>query len=538
MTLLRVENLSVKFQTNDGIVEALKNLSFDLEKGDSLAIVGESGSGKSQTALSIMGLLAKNGCSEGKVFFDKENILNLPTDKLNKYRAEKIAMIFQDPMTSLNPYIRISDQMTETLIHHRGIKKSEAISQAKKLMDAVKIPEIEKRIHMYPHEFSGGMRQRVMIAMALLCSPEILIADEPTTALDVTVQAQVLNLLTELQKEFNLSLIFISHDLSVVKQISDRVLVLREGILVENNEIKKLYENPTHPYTKMLLASIPRIDQTEIKVTKDLQKKKDPILSVKNLSVEFEINQRGALPWAKKEKLKAVDNISFDLYPGETLGIVGESGCGKSSLARAIVRMIPAKKGKVIWLGENLLNKSNAEMKKLRCNFQMIFQDPLASLNPRMTIGDIVAEPLKTHHPKMNKKERAKKVGEILNKVDILQNLINRYPHELSGGQCQRIGIARALIINPKLIICDEPVSALDVSIQAQVVKLLIELQEEFNLSLIFISHDLSVVKQISNKVMVIREGKLIEYSEVNKLYKSPSHPYTKMLLSSIPRVD
>lgn len=575
MSLLEVNDLQVQFNTPEGIVTAVKNLSFSIKQGETLGIVGESGSGKSQTAFALMGLQPANAMIKGSAQFEQQQLLHLPDSELNQIRSKKIAMIFQDPMTSLNPYMKVGEQLIEVLRQHNGMDKKQAYNESVAMLEAVKIPDAKQRMNQFPHEFSGGMCQRVMIAMALLCKPQLLIADEPSTALDVTVQAQIMQLLRELQAEFNTAIIMITHDLGVVAGICDNVLVMQDGEMKEYGSANDIFYRPQHPYTLGLLQAVPRLDKdvdslqtaSTIKAeqhnvqsggaasqeasysftkTKAESKaeldKSSTILDVKNIKVHFTIAKKNALPWSKPNTLKAVDGVSFQVMAGETLGIVGESGSGKSTLARAIIGLLKPTSGKVIWQGQyqvhDLTQFTKQDWLVERRNIQMIFQDPLGSLNPRMTVGEIVAEPLRTYHPELSRSERKKQVQEIMTKVGLQPNLINRYPHEFSGGQCQRIGIARALILKPKLIICDEPVSALDVSIQAQVINLLKQLQQELGLSLIFIAHDLAVVKHISDRVLVMYKGNIVEIAAVDKLYGEPQHDYTKALLSAVPIPD
>jgi len=567
MPLLEVNNLQVQFNTPEGIVTAVNNLSFSIKQGETLGIVGESGSGKSQTVFALMGLQPANAMIKGAAQFEQQQLLHLPDSELNQIRSKKIAMIFQDPMTSLNPYMKVGEQLIEVLRHHNGMGKQEAYNQSVAMLEAVKIPDAKQRMNQFPHEFSGGMCQRVMIAMALLCKPQLLIADEPSTALDVTVQAQIMQLLRELQREFNTAIIMITHDLGVVAGICDNVLVMQNGEMKEYGSADDIFYRPQHPYTVGLLEAVPRLDKDveslQTATTKKVDQhnvqpgeavsQEDPcsseqskaelrqssvILDVKNIKVHFSIAKKNALPWSKPDILKAVDGVSFQVMAGETLGIVGESGSGKSTLARAIIGLLKPTSGKVIWQEQDLTQFTKQAWLAERCNIQMIFQDPLGSLNPRMTVGEIVAEPLRTYHPELSRSERKRQVQAIMTKVGLQPNLINRYPHEFSGGQCQRIGIARALILKPKLIICDEPVSALDVSIQAQVINLLKQLQQELGLSLIFIAHDLAVVKHISDRVLVMYKGNKVEMASVDKLYGEPQHDYTKALLSAVPIPD
>ncbi len=584
--VLEVEKLSTRFATADGEVLAADEVGFTIGPGESLGVVGESGSGKTQIFLSIMGLLAKNGRSTGSVRYRGKEILNLPARDLNRIRGDDLAMIFQDPMTSLNPFLRISRQLTEVMRAHQGMGETEARRRGIAMLDLVGIPEAARRFDRYPHEFSGGMRQRVMIAMALLCEPDLLIADEPTTALDVTVQAQILELLGRLKRELGMAIALITHDLGVVAGLCERVMVMYAGRAVEIAPAAELFRAPQHPYTKGLLLSMPRLDEatsTELVtipgqppnlqalprgcvfadrcpyvfdrcrterpqlvplctgqrqgLSSGAAAMTAPILSVRDLKVHFPIPMGGMFR-RRYIPLKAVDGVSFELRPGETLGIVGESGCGKSTLGRALLQLIPSTDGQVIWLGENLAGRDSSGMRRYRRDLQIIFQDPLASLDPRMPVGEIIAEPLVTHEPGLARVEVRARVQEMMRAVGLLPQMINRYPHEFSGGQCQRIGIARAMILKPKLIVCDEPVSALDVSIQAQIVNLLMALQREFGLSLIFISHNLAVVRHICHRIMVLYLGRLAEIADRDDLYVAPRHPYTQALISAVPIPD
>ena len=571
MSFLEVNNLKVEFDTADGVVSAVNNVSFSLDAGKFLAIVGESGSGKSQTVFAMNGLLDHNGRASGSVKFEGKEILNLPSRELNLIRAQKIAMIFQDPMTSLNPYVRVSEQMAEVLVHHKGIPKSDAIQQSINMLDAVKIPDAKNRIMMYPHEFSGGMRQRVMIAMSLLCHPKLLIADEPTTALDVTVQKTILQLMQNLQKEHDMGIMFITHDLGVIAELADKVVVMYKGNIVEQGSVWDIFTNPKHPYTKGLLACRPPLDKRytflptvsdfmkidengEIidngisvsEFTKDLaipeservakHKKlydQKPLMQIKNLKTYFPI--RNGFFGGISDHVKAVDNVAFDVYPGETLGLVGESGCGKTTIGRTIIRLEEPTEGEMIYKGKDIAKMNTEELRLFRKDVQIIFQDPYSSLNPRMTIGNAIMEPMQVHGILENDEQRKKKVEELLTRVSLDPTHFYRYPHEFSGGQRQRIGIARALAVNPKFIICDESVSALDVSVQAQVLNLLNELKEEFGLSYIFISHDLSVVKYMSDRMAVMQEGKIVEMGDADQIYNKPATEYTKKLIDAIP---
>ena len=450
-------------------------------------------------------------------------------------------MIFQDPLTSLTPHMTVGAQMREVLALHKGLKGEAADKLCVDWLENVRIPEAARRMNQFPHELSGGMRQRVMIAVAMLCGPELLLADEPTTALDVTVQAQVLELMDELKRETDTSIVLITHNMGVVARMCDRVIVMRHGEIVERGGVYDIFYSPTADYTRMLLNAVPRIDEPDRPgrpvLTDAPGPEIKPVLTVDDMKVHFPIAVKGGL-FGKKKPLKAVDGVSFDLKPGETLGVVGESGCGKSTLARGVLKLIPPTDGIVSWLGKDIARASRKEMDGLRDDLQIVFQDPLASLDPRMTIGASIAEPLQVHQPRLSRTEREKKVQEIMPRVGLEPGLINRYPHELSGGQNQRVGIARAMILQPKLVICDEAVSALDVSVQAQVVDLLIELQKEFGLAMIFISHDLAVVRQISHRVMVLYLGRVVEMAGRNSIYTDARHPYTKALIAAVPNAD
>lgn len=564
--MLQVKNLNVRFKTHDGFVEAVKDTSFKLHKGETIGIVGESGSGKSVTSLAIMRLHSStNTVINGEILLNKTDTLQLPEDEMREIRGNRIAMIFQEPMTSLNPVLTCGFQVTEAIRFHLKVSKQEAKEKTIKLFNEVQLPRPEVIFDSYPHQLSGGQKQRVMIAMALSCDPEILIADEPTTALDVTVQKTIIELLLRLKADRHMSLIFISHDLGVVSEIADRVIVMYKGNIVEEGTVKEIFSEPRHAYTKGLLACRPSPDHqlkklpivadfldtenrsvsvetireqysykgNEIQDRKQKLYDQRPILQINELCTWFPV--KTGLLSNKKIFVKAVNGVSFDVYPGETLGLVGESGCGKSTLGRSILRLIEPTSGNINFEDTDLLTLNKRDMRNMRRDIQIIFQDPYSSLNPRLTVGDSLMEPLQVHQLYENNTKRRKKVMELLERVNLPANYFNRYPHEFSGGQRQRIVIARALALQPKFIICDESVSALDVSVQAQVLNLIRELQQEFNLTYIFISHDLSVIKHISDRIMVMNKGEIIETGYPDDIYYWPKEEYTKRLIASIP---
>ena len=539
--ILDVRHLSVSFQTQDGLVEAVKKLSFGVAPGECLGLVGESGSGKSQTVLAAMGLTAANGKVDGSILFDGVEMNGLDRKQLNEIRGARISMIFQDPLTSLTPHMTVGAQMAEVLARHKSLKGRAAEQRIVEWLERVRIPEARRRLHQFPHELSGGMRQRVMIAAAMLCEPQVLLADEPTTALDVTVQAQVLDLMDELKRETGAGLVLITHDMGVIARMADRVVVMRHGEAVERGEVDQVFATPQHAYTRMLLEAMPRMDRPDrggrpaIGAPPSLETK--PILEVADLHVTFPVHVPGGL-FGKRVPLRAVDGVSFTLRPGETMGVVGESGCGKSTLARGVLRLLDPSAGSVAWLGRDIAKASRKEVQPLRQELQIVFQDPLASLDPRTTIGQSISEPLTVFRPDVDATGKEAAAREIMERMGLDPAMVNRYPHELSGGQNQRVGIARAMILRPKLVVCDEAVSALDVSVQAQILDLLIDLQKEFGLAMMFISHDLSVVREICHRVMVLYLGRVVEMASRDELFANPRHPYTRALLSAVPSPD
>ena len=525
--LLEITGLNVRFQTADGEVEAVKHAGLTIRQGECLGVVGESGSGKSQLFLAAFGLIAANGRATGSVKYRGEEILGASPKRLNALRGGAITMIFQDPLTSLTPHMRIGDQITEALMLHQNVPRGEARQRAREMLDYVRIPESARRLRQYPHELSGGMRQRVMIAMATITGPDLIIADEPTTALDVTVQAQILEILRALKTDKKTAIAMISHDMGVIAGLADRVQVMRYGEIVESGSADDIFYAPQNGYTRMLLAAIPKADETLPPSTAVGA----PLLTVDDLKVTFPV--KSGL-FGKTRTLCAVDGVSFTLHQGETLGVVGESGCGKSTLARAVMKLAPKTAGRVVWLGRDLDAATQSDLRALREDFQIVFQDPLASLDPRMPIGQSIAEPLKALEPDLSRQSVREKVRAVMARTGLDPAWINRYPHELSGGQNQRVGLARAMVVGPKMLVCDEAVSALDVTIQAQIVELIQSLQAETGLSLIFISHDLSVVRRLSHRVMVLYLGRVVELAPAAALYRDPRHPYTRALLSAI----
>jgi len=556
--MLQVENLSVSFRLEEGKQRVIHNLKFSLKKNEILGIVGESGSGKSVTSLAILGLLPTNMTYiNGSILFQEKELLHRSEKDFQKIRGNEISIIFQEPMSSLNPSLTCGYQVIEMILQHQQISKKEAKSHVLELFRKVKLPRIETIFNQYPHQLSGGQKQRVMIAMAIACNPKILIADEPTTALDVTVQKGIIKLLKEIQAETSMSIIFISHDLALVSEIADRVLVMHDGNIVEQGDITNVFKDPKHNYTKALINSKPSlitrrkqlptvedflsgsINKTLISSAERAKNHKDiydnsPILEIHNLKTYFSINT--GLFSKKKNFVKAVDGVSLKVYEGETLGLVGESGCGKTTLGRSIVHLEKVTSGHIIYKGKDITVLTNQEIKTLRKEIQIIFQDPFSSLNPRITVGKAILEPMKVHKLYNSEKERKEKVLEILTKVGLEKEHYNRYPHEFSGGQRQRIGIARTIAVQPKLIICDESVSALDVSVQAQVLNLLNQLKNDFGFTYIFISHDLAVVKYMADQLAVMNKGTLEEIGEADAIYKEPKTDYTQKLIDAIPK--
>ncbi|MCW2474928.1 ABC transporter ATP-binding protein [Candidatus Symbiopectobacterium sp. NZEC151] len=547
-SLLTINDLRVTFPGH----EAVRGLNLTLNAGETLALVGESGCGKSATALSLMRLLPDSARLQGEILFDGQNLLTLSDAQMRQRRGNQLSMIFQEPMTSLNPVLSIGQQIVETLHVHQQLTPAAARKRAIELLDLVRIPEPARRVDDYPHNLSGGQRQRVMIAMAVACQPRLLIADEPTTALDVTIQAQILALLDRLRRELSMGLLLITHDLGLVSQWADRVAVMYAGQKVEEAPTAQLFSAPQHPYTRGLLGTSLHMDQDmhyrdsrlpEIHHQQDAQGSaftlltppplvhsprqtdQQPLLSLRDVHTEYQTAQG---------TVSAVNGISLDIHPGETLGLVGESGCGKSTLSKTILRLLPTSQGSIIFDGEDITHHKASRLASLRQRVQMIFQDPYASLNPRHSIQHILETPLVVHGMG-SRAERQRAVREILDKVGLPQRSLERYPHEFSGGQRQRIGIARALVIRPSLVICDEPVSALDVSIQAQILNLLVELKNEMGLALLFISHDLAVVRYIADNVMVMHNGNCVEQGDSYRIWHQPQHPYTRKLIDAVP---
>jgi peptide/nickel transport system ATP-binding protein len=595
--VLRLEGLNVTFNTPDGEVAAVRDFSLAVGRGECVGVVGESGAGKSQAFLAAMGLLASNGRAQGRALWGRVDLLTQRGADLDRVRGARIGMVFQDPMTSLTPHLAVGDQVAEPIVRHLNVSWREARSRALTLLQQAHVTDAARRMTQYPHELSGGMRQRVMIAIALSCDPELLIADEPTTALDVTIQAQILALLLELKRERGMAMVLITHDFGAVAGVADRVAVMQGGRIVELDTVHAVMKAPRHPYTQALLRAVAlggegrtagvltgvesaarssvradamtsvraraHADATSVAGTDGtlaagtdstlaagadgtLANGADAMLpasgddapvalSISGLSVQFPV-PRG---WfARPAMLRAVDDVSLDLRAGEALGVVGESGCGKSTLARAALLLLRPTAGQVVWMGRSLEGISARELKPLRRELQIVFQDPLASLDPRMTIGEIVEEPFRVHRPELNAGDRARTVAEMLVRVGIAPDLINRYPHEFSGGQCQRIGIARAMILKPRLLVCDEPVSALDVSIQEQIVTLLADLKRESGMCILFVSHNLAVVRRLCDRVLVLYLGRMMELASSERLYTGALHPYTRDLLEAVPIPD
>jgi peptide/nickel transport system ATP-binding protein len=603
--LLQVEDLHTQFHTSRGIVRAVEGVSFSVDRGEVVAVVGESGSGKSVTALSIMRLLPRltGKIPHGRVMFDGRNLLDLDDDQMREIRGRDISMIFQEPMTSLNPILTIGLQIKEPLQIHLGMNDEEAQARAIELLQLVGITDPARRLDQYPHQFSGGMRQRVMIAIGLACNPKLIIADEPTTALDVTIQAQILELMKNLSRKLNIALIIITHNLGVVARYADRVIVMYAARVAEQGPAEQLFHHPRHPYTMGLLRSVPRLDRprgSKLETIEGLPPNlanlttacrfaprcpfriavcdqepplyptdtgslsrchrhaeiaegklvwsslggaglnfaantAAPVLSVKHLTKHFEVS--GGLR-GTSGTVRAVEDVSFDIYPGETLGLVGESGCGKTTVGRLILRLEEPSAGEIHFEGVNLSTASAAELKAMRRKVQVIFQDPYSSLNPRMTVGQIIGEPLHVYKIVSGRKANEARVAELLGHVGLRPEMAERYPHQLSGGQRQRVGIARALAMEPSFIVCDEAVSALDVSIQGQIINLLEDLQQKFDLAYLFIAHDLAVVRHISMRVVVMYLGRIMEITDRDELYRNPLHPYTKLLLDAAPVPD
>ncbi len=577
-TLLEIKNLTTEFKTKSTYIKAVDNISFNLNKAEILGIVGESGSGKSVTSLSVMRLLPfpYGKITDGQIIYHKDDgqsidILKISEKEMQRYRGKEMAMIFQEPMTSLNPVFTCGNQVAEAILLHQKTSKKQAKEKTLSLFEEVRLHNPRHIFKSYPHQLSGGQKQRVMIAMAISCKPSILIADEPTTALDVTVQKNILDLIKQLQKKYDTSVIFITHDLAVISELADYVIVMYKGKIVEKGNTYDILHNPKHPYTKGLLACRPPLNKhlkylptikdfmktdahgvvtekqksitafvNNLIITDEQRKKetekiytKKPVLQVKNLNTFFPTNKN--IFGKTTDYIKAVNNVSFDVYPGETLGLVGESGCGKTTLGRALLQLIKSGQGQIIYKGVDITKLSNRELRKLRKNISIVFQDPYSSLNPHITAGEAIMEPMKVHGIIKNYKARKNKAIELLKEVDMDESHFYRYPHEFSGGQRQRICIARALSLNPEFIVCDESVSALDVSIQAQVLNLLNKLKKEFNFTYIFISHDLSVVKFMSDRMIVMKDGEIQEIGDVDQIYSNPKTEYTKNLISSIP---
>ncbi len=555
--LLSVADLTVRFGEN----RVVDGLSFSVEPGRTLAVVGESGSGKSVTSLSIMRLADVMGArfEAGSILFNGRDLLKLPQKEMRSVRGKEIAMIFQEPMTSLNPVFTIGDQICEVLVLHENIGKSAAMTEARRLLEMVRLPDAEALLKRYPHQLSGGMRQRVMIAMALACRPKLLIADEPTTALDVTIQAQILNIMRDLQSDLGMGMIFITHDMGVVAEMADDVVVMWKGKKVEEGPVREIFANPKHPYTRALLAAVPKLGSMtgedfpkrmpltvldggepkvvgEVRVQNTARYDQPPLLSVRDLFVRFDIKKN--IFGQVTHRCSAVQKVAFDIHPGETLALVGESGSGKSTIGRTIQQLQKARSGEITFNGKSFAVMSQAERFRLRRDVQYIFQDPFASLDPRKTVGFSIAEPINTHDIISGSREVRRRVDELLERVGLTSAHADRYPHEFSGGQRQRVCIARALASNPKLIIADEALSALDVSIQAQIINLLMDLQAERELAYLFISHDMAVVEKISHRVAVLYLGQIMELGTRRQVFETPMHPYTRRLLSAVPIAD
>jgi len=577
--LLEVKNLVTEFKSDGELMKAVNDVSFTLHKGETIGIVGESGSGKSVTSLSIMQLIPNppGRVSGGDIIYHSKskgvvNLRNIPAEEMRSFRGNEIAMIFQEPMTSLNPVYTCGNQVMEVILLHQKISKKEAKKKTLKLFEQVQLPDPERIFSVYPHQISGGQKQRVMIAMAMSCNPRVLIADEPTTALDVTVQKTILDLMLQLQREHEMGIMFITHDLGVIAELADKVMVMYKGKVVEQGPVLEIFSNPKHPYTKSLLACRPPLDKRlmRLPVSADFMKTDDAgnmieipttvseainsviitkehrdnehkelysrskILEIQNIKTYFPKNK--TFFGKTIDYVKAVDDVTLDVYEGETLGLVGESGCGKTTLGRTILRLNEPTEGKIFFQHNDLLRLKPNDMRQLRKDMQIIFQDPYSSLNPRITVGEALMEPMQVHNILSNNNQRKDKVYELLKKVGLEEKQFGRYPHEFSGGQRQRVCIARALSLNPKFIICDESVSALDVSVQAQVLNLLNDLKREFKFTYIFISHDLSVVKFMSDRMCVMNRGKIEEMGDADQIYLNPQSDYTKNLISSIPK--
>ena len=555
--LLSIRNLTTSFRVDGEWRSVVENLSFDVGAGETVAVVGESGSGKSVTAVSAMRLLPQaNSRTEGEILFGGHNLLTLPEEQMRHLRGNELAMIFQEPMTSLNPVLTIGFQIGETLKYHRGLDPQAARAESLRILERVRIPGAARRLDDYPHQLSGGMRQRVMIAMSLACRPHLLIADEPTTALDVTIQAEILELIKLLQEEEGMAVIFITHDMGIVAETADRVVVMLKGKKVEEGETAALFRAPQHPYSRALLAAVPRLGamrdellpkpfaiidpQTGLPVPPpqcdlSVDEGEKPLLEVKNLVTSFDV--RSGLFASVTARVHAVENVSFDVRAGETLALVGESGCGKSTTGRSVLRLVEPRAGQVLFDGEDVGALDKEGLRRARQNMQMIFQDPFASLTPRKSVGAAIAEPIIVHGLARTEEARAQ-VAELLRRVGLSPDMADRYPHEFSGGQRQRLCIARALALKPKLIVADEAVSALDVSIKAQVVNLMMELQAEMGLAYLFISHDMAVVERVSHRVAVMYLGEIVEIGPRQSVINNPAHPYTRKLMAAVPVPD